>query len=329
MVSRKWKVNGKVIHLPKLFQRHFNLGFHRPKKDQCRICGAFNSEADPTADTKKNYHAYQKLKDNSREAKQLDKDAAVGNNKIISCNFDLQQVLLCPSDPTNNALFYKRRLATYNFTIYNVVTKQGDCFMWHEGQGGRGSCELATHLFRYFQSLPSSIEEVRCFSDRCWGQNLNKYVVAMCMHTVQTTANLKSIHLQFLTPGHSEMECDSMHSAIGTEFKRVGKALWPGDWKTIARSARKKGDEPYNVHDIQGTDFFDWKTFADTQLTMRKKDINNKPVQFQKLYWFRCKKENVYQYECNETFEVDSFIQVDCNKKVLRRQTTSLMPCYP
>ncbi|KAJ8930717.1 hypothetical protein NQ314_016444 [Rhamnusium bicolor] len=224
-----------------VFKDNFNLGFHTPRKDQCRVCVAFKSEANPTEEMKKNYEAHQILKDNAREAKRLDKEVAATNDKIVSCNFDLQQVLLCPSDPTNNALFYKRRLATYSFTIYNVVTKQGDCFMWHEGQGGRGSCEIASLLFRHFQSLPNSIEEVKCFSDRCGGQNLNKYVVAMCMYAVQVIENLKTIHLKFLTPGHSEMECDSMHSAIGTEFKRVGKALWPGDWKTIARSARKKG----------------------------------------------------------------------------------------
>ncbi|KAJ8964170.1 hypothetical protein NQ314_005080 [Rhamnusium bicolor] len=151
----------------------------------------------------------------------------------------------------------------------------------------------------------------------------------MCMYAVQVIENLKTIHLKFLTPGHSEMECDSMHSAIGTEFKRVGKALWPGDWKTIARSARKKGDKPYNVHDIQSNDFFDWKAFADTHLTMRKTDINKELVLFQKLCWFQFKKENVYEYECKESFKANSFRRVDCKKKALRRQSISLLPCYP
>lgn len=76
----------------------------------------------------------------------------------------------------------------------------------------------------------------------------------------------------------------------------------------------KKGDKPYNVYDIERDDFFDWKTFADTQLIMRKTDTTNKLVQFQKLSWFQFKKENVYQYECNESFEVDGFRLVDCKK---------------
>lgn len=323
------KAPAKLSTYRNVFKDNFNLGFHTPRKDQCRVCVAFNNDAYPTEGTKTNYETHLKLKDNARDAKRLDKEVAATNNTIVSCNFDLQQVLLCPADPKNNALFYKRRLATYNFTIYNVVTKQGDCFMWHESLGGRGSCEIASLLFNFFKSLPDSVEEVRCFSDRCGGQNLNKYVVAMCMYAVQFIEKLKTIHLKFLTPGHSEMECDSMHSAIDTEFRRVGKALWPGDWKTIARSARKKGDKPYTVHDIQANHFFDWKAFADTHLTIRKTDTNNRPVLFQKLCWFQFKKENVFEYECKESFESDNFRRVDCKKKALRRQSTSLLPCYP
>lgn len=252
------KPKAKLSTYRNIFKDNFNLGFHRPRKDQCRICVAYNSTVDADEEM---ISEYKKHLDNTTDAhntKQIDKEiAAASGNKILSCNFDLQQVLLSPSDPTNNALFYKRRLATYNFTIFNVATKQGDCFMWHEGQGGRGSCEIARLLFSYFQSLPDTIKEVRCFSDRCGGQNLNKYILAMCMHAVQVINNIKMIHLKFLTPGHSEMECDSMHSSIGTEFKRVGKALWPGDWRTIARSARKRGDKPYIVHDIESESFID------------------------------------------------------------------------
>lgn len=325
------KPKAKLSAYRNIFIGFFNLGFHRPRKDQCRVCVAYDSAVNPSEEMKKEYEGHQKSKDDAREVKRNDKEIAVASSdKVVSCNFDLQQVLLCPSDPANNALFYKRRLATYDFTIYNVATKKGDCFIWHEGQGGRGSCEIGSLLFQYFQSLPNNIEEVRCFSDRCGGQNLNKYVVAMCMYAVQMIENLKVIDLKFLTPGHSEMECDSMHSAVGTEFKRVGKALWPGDWKTIARSARKKGDKPYIVHDIQAEDFRDWKAFADNHVTMRKTDTNNEQVLFQKLCWFRFKEDNPYEYECKEYFRDKHFKRVDCRKKALRGLSVNIPPpCYP
>lgn len=101
------------------------------------------------------------------------------------------------------------------------------------------------------------------------------------MYAVTTCKNLKSIDLKFLVSGHSEMECDSMHSAIGSEFKRVGKAYWPGDWKTIARSARKKGDKPYTV--IDTIEFSDWKNYVQTHFNIRKNDTSGEPVHWQKM----------------------------------------------
>ncbi|KAJ8867064.1 hypothetical protein PR048_032926 [Dryococelus australis] len=206
-LCESWSAESKIICLLQGIPGHFQSGVPRPEKRQVAT--------DPTGGVKREYEAHLNSKDEDREDKRNDKQIAL-------------EILLCPSDPTNDSLFYKRRLATYNFTISNVATKQGDCFIWHEGQGGRGSCEIANYLFLYFQSLPNAIKEVRCFSDRCGGQNLNKLVIAMCMYAVQVIDNVHVIELKFLTPGHSEMECDSMHSAIGTDFKRVGKAFRPG-----------------------------------------------------------------------------------------------------
>ena len=31
----------KNVHITNVFMRNFNLGFHKPKKDQCSICIAF------------------------------------------------------------------------------------------------------------------------------------------------------------------------------------------------------------------------------------------------------------------------------------------------
>lgn len=89
-----------------------------------------------------------------------------------------------------------------------------------------------------------------------------------------------------------------MHSAIGAEFKRVGKALWPGYWKTIARCWRKKGYKLYIVHDTETESFMDWKSIANAQLTMRK--------------WVK-----IYLNKTSFLKEID-FKEVDCRKKVLR-----------
>nr|CAI5819935.1 unnamed protein product [Callosobruchus analis] len=305
-----------------IFLNNFNLGFHRPKKDQCRICVAFTKKDVKTEE----YEQHIKKKDIARNEKRKDKQqAGESEGTIVSINFDLQQVLVTPSDPTNNQLFYKTRLSTYNFTVYNVVSKEGTCYMWHESEGGRGSCEIASCLFQYFQSLADNAKEVRCFSDRCGGQNLNQFVVGMCIYAMNTL-QLESIDLKFLTCGHSEMECDSMHSAISTAFKRVGKAYWPGDWKTIARGARKKGDKPYTV--VDNLQFNDWKSFVNTNLNIRKRDIAGQPVLWQKISWIRLEASLPNFFKFKESFDDEDFRVVDCSTNTRQSSHQPLLTLY-
>lgn len=64
------------------------------------------------------------------------------------------------------------------------------------------------------------------------------------------------------------MECDSIHSAISREFKRVGRALWPEDWR----------NNPDNVHELETNKIQDFKKFVSDNLTTRKKDENGTAV---------------------------------------------------
>lgn len=76
----------KLFTYRNYFKNNFNLGFHRPNKDQCRICGTFNIEAHSKEDMKTESHAHQNLKDNARDSKRLEKDGAVNsNNHQLQC----------------------------------------------------------------------------------------------------------------------------------------------------------------------------------------------------------------------------------------------------
>lgn len=314
----------------KIFCDEYNLGFYRPRKDQCRTCMSYNTPGIiKTEMLEANYQAHLSKKDRAREEKRSDRKLAeTSNENIFCCNFDLQQVLMVPNDPTNNALFYKQRLKTFNFTIYNVVSKQGDCYMWSEIEGKRGSCEIASCLYSYFKSIPENVQHIICYSDRCGGQNLNKYVAAMCLTAVQEIPHLQSIDLKFLVVGHSEMECDSMHSAISTELKRVGKANWPADWKTIARCARRKGDKPYLVHDVTHPQILDWKTYSDRTLIFRKEDETRKLVSWQKMCWLNFAKCTPFIINFKEDFDGE-FRRLNCNRKTRTSSVTStLKPLY-
>lgn len=62
-----------------------------------------------------------------------------------------------------------------------------------------------------------------------------------------------------------------MHSAIGTELKRMGKTPRPVDWKQIGHTSRRKGYKPYLVHDLNRVEIKDFKSFVKENLTLRKK----------------------------------------------------------
>jgi predicted nucleotide-binding protein (sugar kinase/HSP70/actin superfamily) len=56
-------------------------------------------------------------------------------------------------------------------------------------------------------------------TDGCGGQQKNTVFAAMCMALYQDHPNLESIDHKVFETGHSEMECDSIHSIIEKKSK--------------------------------------------------------------------------------------------------------------
>ncbi|KAJ8878049.1 hypothetical protein PR048_022512 [Dryococelus australis] len=208
-----------------IFTEEYSLSFYHPKRDQCRICMAYNMPG-------------------------VDKDAMKANY--------------------NTHILTKERAR---------AEKKRDSYKWTEVEGKKGSCEIASCLYQYFKSLPADVSHISCFSDSRGGQNINKFVVAMYLTTVQELPNPDNIDLKFMVVGHSEKECDLMHSAITTEQKRVGKVNWPADRKTIVRN-----------------------------------DIDGKPVHLQKMCWQHFTKQRPFVMQFKEDFH-EEFKALDCNKK--------------
>lgn len=120
--------------------------------------------------------------------------------------FDLQQVILLPI-AADSKLFYHRRLTHFNLTIYDVATRDCSCYVWHEGLGKRGSCEIATCLYKYLNNLyDKNVKEVFLLSDGCCGQNKNSAIATRMLHIVSNSKNLKSISLKFLSRTTDKMK---------------------------------------------------------------------------------------------------------------------------
>ena len=160
----------------------------------------------------------------------------------------MQSILQLPVSEIG-PMYYKRKLTLHNFTIYESTTSKKDnafCYLWPETDGNRGANEIGTCIFNYLQSLDEKIEHVTLYSDCCSGQNRNQYVCSVLMHAVSVLP-IKVIDHKFLIPGHTMMECDSMHSAI--EFSQRHLSVYSvHEWVNIIQLARKQN--PYKVSHV-------------------------------------------------------------------------------
>ena len=169
--------------------------------------------------------------------------------------FDLQAVLSTPCSLVSQ-IYYMRKLNSYNFTFYNLVNKSGTCYLWSEVDAKRGSCEIASCIRLQMLSLPENIKKVILYSDSCTGQNRNQFIASSCLHAVTNIDHLESIDHKFLESGHTQMECDSMHSAI--EFAKSKTEIFvPSQWDTVILMARRK--DPYLVVPLKYSDIWDFK----------------------------------------------------------------------
>ncbi len=229
----------------KLFNENYNFSFHQPKKDQCSTCTEYWIKREQGPVLKKDQDSYddhQTWKIQAREKKEKDKERAIKDKTSHVSTFDLEAVLTTPCSLVSQ-LYYKRKLNVYNLTTYSLADKKGTCYMWDETNGKRGSCEIGTCLYLHLSSLGIQVDHACCICDACGGQNRNQHVAGAMMYAAKHLS-LSIIDIVFLESGHTDMECDSMHSAIECA-KKAAPIYVPSQWHTVASVARRK--DPYLV----------------------------------------------------------------------------------
>jgi hypothetical protein len=269
--------NTKLSTYRYVFNTEFNLSFFRPKKDQCLKCTQFKDLKCPSDQDKITYKQHIELKEQAQREKAHDKNRSLIDPEYFSFTFDLQSVLYTPCSAVSS-LYYTRKLSVYNLTIYNQTSKDGWCFMWDECNGQRGSCEIGTCIHKLIESLPKTCRNVSFYCDSCGGQNRNQFLTGAVLYSLNHSS-LETVSVKYLVSGHTEMECDSMHSAIESSKKYGQKVNIPDDWHNIIRAARKR--QPYVIVPLEYSDFLDFKPYC-RALNM-KIDETGKPVKWLKL----------------------------------------------
>jgi len=306
----------------RIFVTEFNLRFFVPKKDQCSVCNAYyGATGDDKESLKPNWEQHKIRENESMSAKESDKAVAKLNDSIRSITFDLQAVLPLPF-AGDNKIFYLRKLAVYNFTIYETSTNNGFCYLWDETEGKRGANEINTALLDYMKSLPSTVTAVTSFSDTCSGQNRNQFIVATMLYAVRET-HLQCIDLKYMESGHSYLEADSMHSSI-ENIKRHQKVYTTREYEILITAARKN-PRPYSVKKLTHEDFFDSKLLCNNIISNRLKNTDGEAVNWLAIKWLRFEKIRPTVVQYKYSISSPSFLELDVQATTRRGRQSSLV----
>lgn len=260
-------VNYIMFH--KIFNEEFNMAFYIPKKDQCEDCVVYNNAGEQDKEKlKTKYEEHLNEKELSRIEKMKDKEEAEERESTIVAVYDLQAVMPCPRGDVSN-FYYVSKLNTLNFTIYQMTSRDVDCYVWHEGEANRGATEIGTCVFEYLKNLGNDLADgvkldVIFYSDNCCGQQKNKFLISMYMYAATKLDHIKTITHKFLIKGQTQNEGDSVHSLIERGIQRTlksGPIYTPDQYISIIRTVKKKG-RSYKVHEMDHTSFHDLKVLA-------------------------------------------------------------------
>lgn len=175
-----------------------NLSIFVPRKDQCDICtGARHGNISPSE-----LAEHVKAKDAARAEKHTDKENA--NSQTSVWTMDCQVVLQCPKTQSS-AMYYKTKLQVHNFTLYNMETMEGYCYLWDETEGDLSSDMFAYLQFHHFHEYIDRHPEIYTliiWSDGCLYQNRCSTVANDYFHLSRLTN--KCIQQKYLVRGHTQ-----------------------------------------------------------------------------------------------------------------------------
>lgn len=111
--------------------------------------------------------------------------------------------------PASNSmlLYYSRKLAYYNLSVFKNNLNAGYCYLWSEVDGLRGSNEISTIIFSCVKSVDGrgTIHEVALYCDSCPGQNKNHKILFIFYKYFLSkySKNFNTISMNYLIPDHT------------------------------------------------------------------------------------------------------------------------------
>ena len=233
---------------------------------------------------------------------------ALTDKEYYAATFDLQAVLttLCGSV---GELYYMCKLCVYNLSIYSLKDGKSHCHVWDETQGKRGSCEMATCIYKNSVSVSSdkTIKVLTYYSDNCPGQNRNTIVASSLLYTLSKLENVEVINHTFLERGHSNMECDSIHITIEHSKKNTSVYV-PSNWNTVISMARR--NNPYLFIPMKHDDVMNFKLFSSVSCPNFKMASTGEKINWTKVCWVQVRKDSPQTIFVNYSFN-EEFLEIN------------------
>ena len=226
-----------------------NLSLYQPKKDQCdTCCGYEGGNVD-----EETYQEHLRRKTEAQAAKAADKDLAQNDPSLKVVTMDFQSLLICPKLKASS-LYYKMKLSCHNFTIFDLSNQKVMNYFWHESEGELTANCFASCVIDYLNSINTNVvKEVIIYSDGCTYQNRNAVLSNAILHFCVKSG--LPIEQKYLERGHTQMECDSVHSCVERKIKK--KPIYiPQNYVDFIKEARL--GTPYEIQYIDHTFFKDF-----------------------------------------------------------------------
>lgn len=303
-----------------IFNTKFNLSFHAPRKDTCKVCDKLENDISSNPANKqqllKEKEVHLRKAEKARTALKDDSASAKNNQSMNVITFDLQKTLPTPMLPTNE-VYYKRQLSVYNLGIHSQKDDVAHMYMWHEGQASRGPNEIGSCILHHLTHNEVGITHLTAYSDSCGGQNRNYKMAVLWMYIV-INLNIELVDHKFLVSGHSYLPNDQDFGLIEKAKKKKEHVFVPEDWHAITREAKRKKPR-FDVIPMTADMFYSTKPLEEATVN-RKVDEDNQKVEWLKMQWMQFRKEDPGVMYFKNTCDNDvPFYKVDFKQRRLSR----------
>lgn len=143
-------------------------------------------------------------------------------------------------------------MTAHNFTVYNSATHDAMAYWFDETECSLSASIFATCLIDYLSELlDQASKTIILYSDGCGYQNRNSILSNALIHL--SVVRKVTIIQKYLEKGHTQMECDSIHSTIERSYAKTDIYL-PSQYSIHTKTARKY-PMPYRSRHLDHTFF--------------------------------------------------------------------------